>query len=164
MYISDYELDKVNNQLTLTLRNDGRFNIGGVFIYYSNDTSQEIATNDLSELVITKRGFVEKSFPGIFFVKKPEENKNPFVLGKEKILTFDVSELVDKTIYAIEITPTRNQEQKNKIVRVSCTNAQTEKILDLKITTSVSGGGSGPICGDGNCDLGEDSVSCLQDC
>ncbi|MEK6817222.1 MAG: hypothetical protein AABX80_00310, partial [Nanoarchaeota archaeon] len=52
--------------------------------------------------------------------------------GEDEILTFDISGLTGK-IYAVEITPIRWQEEKNKVRIVSCTNAKTKKILDLSL-------------------------------
>lgn len=129
LYISNYT-NESNENLTLTLVNNGNFNIGGIFIHYSNGSEQDIARYDLSEKLIEEQTGIVRSFPGIFFVEG--DNDNPFKTGEEEEIKFNVTGI--NYIYAIEITPRRQQEQKNKIFWVSCGDAGTKKILDLNIT------------------------------
>src|SRR3989338_6029523 len=45
-----------NNQLKITLKNNGRFDIEGYFVHASNNSLQEIATIDLSKYLIGGAG------------------------------------------------------------------------------------------------------------
>lgn len=128
IYISDYNIN--NGILSLTIRNNGKFSIGGAYIYYSDDSKKEIATNDLSNS-ITSGGL--KLNPGVKF---SGETDNSFEPNSEDIsLSFDVSQI--PYIYSIQITPIRYQEQKNRKQTVSCTNAKTEKVLDADTTKNT---------------------------
>ncbi|MDP2673007.1 MAG: hypothetical protein Q8O84_04305, partial [Nanoarchaeota archaeon] len=106
-----------------------------IFIYYSNSSNQTIAPYDLSSLIIPKNKYIN---PGVRFGQsgiKDEAGKlrNDFEPGGEdEVLIFDISSLPGK-IYALDITPIRWQEEKNKIRIVSCANAKSNKILDLKL-------------------------------
>ncbi len=114
-YISDYNLDKDNNELSLTLRNNGRFNIEGIIAYYSDGASQSIATKTIE----VKSG-ASKFGAGFLLLPKLEPNK-------ESVVVFDTTGIAN--IYSIEITPTRQQEENNRLQSVICTDAKTKKIF-----------------------------------
>ena len=126
MYISDATLDTTTKELSLTFVNNGRFSVGGVFIYYSEDSSQKIATKDLSKNVIFGGVYLN---PGVRFTQGVSDN--PVEPSDEKIIKFDVNGI--DSIYEIETTPIRWQENKNKKEVASCTDAKTKKRLDLTI-------------------------------
>ena len=126
IYVSDYNFDKSLKELSLTLKNNGQFSVGGIYIYYSTNENEEIAPNDLSKFVPK----IRQLNPGIILGTAGKNNFEPG--GEDEILTFDISGLTGK-IYAVEITPIRWQEEKNKVRIVSCTNAKTKKILNLSL-------------------------------
>lgn len=135
IYISDYTFDKNSKELNLILKNNGQFSIGGIFIYYSTDETQEIAVNDLSKEVKDKNKFLNLGIA----LGVPGENS--FKPGEEKSIIFDIADLKDtknsavEKIYAVEIIPLRWQaEGTKKSAPVSCANAKTKKILNLKIS------------------------------
>lgn len=130
IYLSDYTFDKSLKELNLTLKNNGQFSVGGIFIYYSNNSNQTIAPYDLSKFVPKSR----QLNPGIILGIAGKNSFEPG--GEDEILTFDISSLTGK-IYAVEITPIRWQEEKTKIRVVSCANAKTKKILDLDINQNT---------------------------
>src|SRR3989338_6468749 len=103
IYVSDYNFNNTEKELNLILKNNGQFSVGGIYIYYSNSSSQEIATKDLSENLTT--GGIRLN-PGVKF-GWGKLAKNNFEPGDENILLFDISGLTDQKIYAIEITPIR---------------------------------------------------------
>jgi len=133
IYVSDSDYNDTAKELNLILKNNGQFSVGGIYIYYSTDETQEIAVNDLSKKIKSGGIFLN---PGVRFgtniIKK--NNLNLFKPGSEdEVLIFDIRGLTDQKIYAVEITPIRWQEEKNKIQITSCANAKTKKILDLTI-------------------------------
>lgn len=128
LYLSEYNDSEVGN-LSLTLRNNGKFSIGGIFIYYSNSSNQTIAPYDLSKKLIEDKPRIMSLNPGISL---GAIDKNEFDPGNETKILFNITEI--EYIYAIEIIPTREQVQKNKKFRVSCGNSKTKKILNLNIT------------------------------
>ena len=134
IYVSDYNYKDATNELNLILKNNGQFSVGGIYIYYSNSSSQEIAPKDLSPWIIPKNKYLN---PGVRFGTLAIDKDNPNLFepgGEDEVLIFDISSLTDKKIYAVEITPIRWQEEKNKIPLVSCANAKTKKILDLEVS------------------------------
>src|SRR3989344_3835100 len=125
IYVSDSDYNDTAKELNLILKNNGQFSVGGIYIYYSTDQTQEIAVNDLSKKIKSGGIFLN---PGVRFgtniIKK--NNLNLFKPGGEdEVLIFDVSEI--NFIHAVEITPIRWQEEKNKIQITSCANAKTKK-------------------------------------
>lgn len=129
LYVSDYDFDGISKELSLTLKNNGQFSVGGIFIYYSNSSSQTIAPYDLSEKIKSGEIFLN---PGIALDVPGENSFEP--KGNDKEIIFDVTGI--NYIYSVEITPIRWQEEKNKKQVVSCTNAKTKKILELNIIQS----------------------------
>ncbi len=128
LYITSYENNIDTNQLTLNLRNNGKFSIGGIFIYYTDSSEQKLATLDLSNFVVSGL----KMNPGVKF---PGEGDNAFKPNEDISVIFDVSTI--PYIYSIEITPVRWQEENTKILKVSCNNAGTKSILDLNTEEAV---------------------------
>lgn len=129
LHISDYAFNKDSGELSLTLKNNGQFSVGGIFIYYSTSESQEIATNDLSAKIKSGEKFLN---PGIALGLTGE---NSFEPGSDKEIIFDVTGI--NYIHAIEAIPIRWQEEKNKLQVVSCANAKTKKILDLNTAQGI---------------------------
>lgn len=121
LLIKSYQCD--SNQLVLNLRNNGNFNIEGYYIHATNSSDEEVATIDLSDY-ITPDSLVSPAG-----VKLGEiGTKNSFEITKEETDTFDLTEL--GLIYSVEIIPVRWQEKDKKNFLVSCTNAETKKILN----------------------------------
>ncbi len=131
IYISEYDASTTPGELSLTLKNNGQFSVGGIFIYYSTDKAQEIATNDLSGKIKSGEIFLN---PGVRFEGTGENSFEPGANDKEII--FDVIGI--DYIYAVEMTPIRWQsEGTKKPSPVSCANAKTKKILDLEIINGI---------------------------
>ncbi len=131
VYVSEYD-SSIPGELNLTLKNNGQFSVGGIFIYYSTDASQEIAVNDLSKspLIETEAVKMTSSGGGLRFGESINPNNlNPFEPGEDKEIIFDITGI--EKIYAVEIIPIRWQaEGTKKPAPVSCANAKTKKILN----------------------------------
>jgi len=56
VFVEDYTYDCAIDQLSLTLKNNGRFSIAGYFIRATNSSEQGIATIDLSEYTLSGGG------------------------------------------------------------------------------------------------------------
>ena len=132
IYISEYN-SSTSGELSLILKNNGQFGIGGIYIYYSNNSNQTIAPYDLSKKI--KDGGISLN-PGISL--GPAGN-NDFAPNEDKTIIFDISQI--DYIYSVEITPIRWQEEKNKKPLVSCANAKTKKILNLNFIQETESGG-----------------------
>ena len=109
-----------SNEINLTIKNNGKFNLAGFFIHGSNDADVEIATIDLSKN-LSSSGEI---YGGAILVDLGSENlMKP---GAETGYTFDI----DSNLESIELVPARFQEENNKIRFVSCGNAKiTEKVI-----------------------------------
>ena len=115
LFIEDYNCTA--NRLSIDLRNNGKFNVGGYFIYATNSPNQELATIDisrnhtdsLSRLAPTgiKLGGLEAGNS-----MKPDEKETEF---------FNITGII---IYSIEIVPIRWQEENNRNRLVSCKDAK----------------------------------------
>lgn len=109
------------DNLFVTLKNNGRFNIAGYFIHATNNSKQELATIDLS-----------KYFASISGVKID----NAILFGPSKDNSMKINEVIDERfnltnqVYSIEIIPIRYQEEKNKIRLVSCGNAKVTELTN----------------------------------
>ncbi len=123
------------NQLNLTIRNKGRFDVAGYFILATNSLSQTtLASIDLSQ-------YLNESFSG----KKVKNaiignqvmflyiNNNSFTLGNTTTNVFDIpSELGN--ILSVQIIPSMFQQQNNRNMLARCNNA---KIIEKGFTCYV---------------------------
>jgi hypothetical protein len=118
--LQDYDCS--SNQLNITLKNNGKFNLAGFFIHASNNSNQNLATLDLSKnLDENESGKIYGSAVVVSLI-----NENLMTPGDENGYIF---ENIPSNIALIEFIPTRFQEENNKIRFVSCTDAKiTEKI------------------------------------
>lgn len=121
------------HQLKITIKNTGRFSVAGYFIHATNESSQELATIDLS-------GYLNTTPPGggvvvgnsvLFFL-----GDNNLKSGEEKNHVFDIP-LELGTLYNVRITPVRYQEIENRNRFVSCVSAITEQVIGEDIGACV---------------------------
>jgi len=108
-------------EMNLTLKNNGRFKMGGYFIYGAN-VSDGFATIDLSSNLTEQSGF--KIDNVIMF---SGGNANFLEPGEEVKHYYNLS---DNSLKLIQITPVRLQEDENKNVIVVCG--------DIKVNDYVS--------------------------
>ncbi len=110
LFIKEAAFNLVGSQLTVTLKNNGRFNLAGYFIYATNNSDQELPTIDLS-------GYLnEAGGPGIILGNSVlffEGGNNLFLPDSEDTYLFDIP--VETGVpYSIRIIPTRFQEIEGK--------------------------------------------------
>jgi len=107
------------NQLNLTIRNNGRFNVAGYYVLASNSSEQEQATLDISPYI--NRNFYGRDWKNAVMFSSLEENSfNP---GNQTTNVFDIP--VSKgTIYSVSIVPARFQVQDNKERFARCANVK----------------------------------------
>ncbi len=105
--------------LNLGLKNNGRFDVAGYFIHATEDETQELATQDLSNYIEDGEKF------GSAIILSPE-SENLFKINNEADSVFNF----DNKIYSVEIIPVRFQTEENKKRLISCGNAKIkEKVI-----------------------------------
>lgn len=112
-FIKNYSCEAGN--LSITLKNNGRFNITGYLIRAGNSTDS-FATKDISRNVTS--GEVIASNAVIYLT-----GKNSFAPGNEKTSTFSVANPPFDSIKIIEIVPARFETDGNREIFVTCANA-----------------------------------------
>jgi len=118
IFLEQYTLQ--NNNLTIVLRNNGRFYLDGFYIYGSEDSSARVPTIDLGPRM-TEGGVYISNLQSISF-----GGLNSFETGAFRSFSFDILGL---NIKKIEIIPIKSCEIKNRKRYVACTNAKiTEEI------------------------------------
>jgi len=125
IYIKEsiYKCD--NKELDLTLRNNGRFNIGGYLIHATTSPSQELASEDLSQYTQLGAG---KS--AVIFIPLG----NPMKSNREITSVFNLSDLNFSQIYSVEIIPIIHQDG----TRVNCAEARIkEKLSCFEATACI---------------------------
>ena len=123
VFMKRYSCD-AGNELTITIKNNGKFNLAGYFIHVSTNPTQEIATIDLSEYVTT--GGISAGGSVIFSAG----SANSLQPNKEFVSIFDLSATNLGQIHLIEIIPVRFQEIRNKLTFVSCGNAKIRENIN----------------------------------
>lgn len=189
IFLKEYSYDCSLEELSITLKNNGRFNLAGYFIHATNNSNQTLATIDLSNYTPLGEG---KGGTVLFI-----GTTNSFEPSDEPIIhTFDLSDSGIGQVYSVEIIPVRFQEEEGKTRFASCGNAKVEEIINCgtgegscsptcigKECGSDGCDGSCPPgcegeefcdegtcelppegCGDNSCDSGEDCWNCEEDC
>jgi len=111
------------NSLNITLRNNGKFDIGGYFIYATDSPEEELATIDLS-----KNNTDNSSKVGLVIKLGTPTPKNAFEANDEETDKYDITGIED--IYSIEVLPIRWQTEKNRVTLVSCKDAKIKEIIE----------------------------------
>lgn len=128
LVLESYEYDcGALNSINITLRNNGRFDVGGYFIKAGDILNQTIATIDLSAVLVNTRGFNPSTFSKSVLMGNLNENAlKPTQTIKD---TFDLSGIGNIT--ALEIVPVRWQREENQVRFVSC--GEVAKIEELVV-------------------------------
>lgn len=121
VFLKKYVYNCGLEELNITLKNNGRFNLAGYFIHVTNKSDQELATIDLS--IYTEKG--EGKGGTVLF-----GTKNLFEPGGEMTNVFDLSDSNIGQIHSVEIIPVRFQEEEGKTRFASCGNAKVEEIIN----------------------------------
>jgi flagellin-like protein len=122
LFIQDYVYECTENTLEITLKNNGKFNIGGYFIYASTTPEQELATRDLTTYF--SENFSILSPTGV----KLTGEFNSLVPNQEEVELFNLTSFTD-TIYSIEIIPIRWQREGRVNRIVSCRESKIREVI-----------------------------------
>jgi hypothetical protein len=135
-----------NYEIRISLRNNGRFDVGGYFIHATDSQNQTLATVDLSKNFV-HGGQVSNN--AIVFIEKTEEVSNYLNPNDDIDGVFNST----KKLYSLEIIPIRYQVLDNKKQLVSCGDARiVEKInCDAVVQQQCIPNCSGKECGDDGC-------------
>jgi|GEM_PF-1190889 len=133
IFIINSTYDCVSNTFTFFIRNNGRFSLGGYFIYVKDNQEKTIATLEISN---NNSDFPDPRLNalGINAVKLGIEGEYPvfitnnyFAPREEERETYNLAGI--NRIYSVEIVPIRWQNEDGKEVLASCKDAKiTEEI------------------------------------
>jgi flagellin-like protein len=137
--VSNFVYNCTMNTLNFSLDNSGTFSIAGYFIHASNDSTQQIATLDLTSYYSGPSSYHVAGSNAILFTQYGSLDPNNFDPGKEKDITINAYNLSLSTpqiasgaIIKIEIVPIRYVEFNGKNRQASCGNAK----IDIPISCS----------------------------
>lgn len=123
VFIQSYSCD--NTWLNISIKNNGKFDVGGFFIHVSNELGQEIATQDISQYIhsggISAGGAIIYGSSSNNGLAPGEIIKSSFKLGQAINLG---------NIYLLEIIPTRYQEINNQLNFVSCGKSKIREAIN----------------------------------
>jgi len=122
LFIKDYTCDLTNNELSLTIRNNGNFNVAGYFIRVANVSGQELATVDLSQKLKSEFGGI---IVGNVILVNESESGNSLIPNEEATNVFDITGV--NYIYFVELTPVRIQQIENRERTTSCGNSKIKE-------------------------------------
>ena len=150
LFLKDYIYDCPGENIHITLKNNGRFNIAGYFIYGTNRPDQKLATINLIDYTDAEKG------QGAILLG--DGNTNTIEPGEEIENNFDLSGSGIERVYSLQIIPVRWQEAENRIKFVTCGKAKIEE--ELICFSGIPG-----VCNyNGTCDAGETCYYCPEDC
>ncbi|OYT36800.1 hypothetical protein B6U91_00280 [Candidatus Pacearchaeota archaeon ex4484_71] len=120
LFIKDFNCS--NGELNITLKNNGRFSIGGYFIHSANDSTQEIATDNMVDLLNPAGQNQTKYLSSVAFSTSTENVLKP---GEEVTNSYILAD----SISFIEIIPARFQTEKNRLRLVSCGGSVSKEVV-----------------------------------
>jgi hypothetical protein len=110
--------------LIITLRNNGKFNIGGYLIYATDSPEEELATIDISKN--NTENYSIRMPTGVNL--GPVGIKNALEPNDEEVEIYNLTG--SNTLYSIEIIPLRWQEEDNKEIVVTCKDVKIRKRIE----------------------------------
>lgn len=114
-----------SNSLSLIIRNNGKFNIAGYYIYGSSN-EEGVATDPISKFVIENTyGTGPQFINGYVDFSLSSGKENSFLPTNEVNHTFELEQEIRK----IEIIPLRHQKEGNSERLASCTEAKISEII-----------------------------------
>ena len=105
--------------LNFTVKNNGKFSIGGFLIQVSVNEEDELATKDISKYLN-----VPSPLEGFVILQPGENSLDP---NEEIELEFNLTSFDEDNIYLVAITPARFQNVENKPTFVSCGNFRIQE-------------------------------------
>lgn len=130
LIIENYTCD--SNSLSFGLRNNGRFDVGGYFVYATHKPDQIKATLNLYEYNTAEESILHPlRIDAIKLGMKGTSQLtffNNFSVNEIEVEVYDLTD-VDE-IYAIEVVPLRWQEEEGKLITVSCADQKVRKSID----------------------------------
>jgi hypothetical protein len=118
LYIESYHYDCTAKVLTLTIKNNGKFDVGGYFIRATDSPQEELAVIDLTQMNMNPGSKLNPL--GIKF--GDYVSKNSLAPNDVEEHLYNVSSMI-RGIYKIEIVPVRWETQNRKMVLLSCKDA-----------------------------------------
>lgn len=115
MFLKEYSCSQ--NQLNITLKNNGRFTLNAFFIHATDDPSQELAVIDLASNFSESNPDGLREGSTIYFHTNIAEEFSP---NEEATYVFDLNQVYPK----IELIPARFQTIDEKERFVVCSNAR----------------------------------------
>ena len=133
IFIKQYECG--GDEFNITLKNNGKFSIAGYFIHVTNDSEQEIATEDISQYISKEKGGRGGVSAGgaVIFAAASANSMKP---NEEKKCVFgSINETGLTNIVLVQITPVRYHTIENKLRFVSCGSAKIKEELTCSLGT-----------------------------
>ena len=157
LYVKDYVYDCDANMLSLTIKNNGRFNVAGYFIHGAKNPDETIATVDLSS-------YTEYGDGGSVIIPPPGNELNIIKPGEEVPTSPNVFNipLAEGQMYFVEIIPVRYETINNKNRFVSCSDAKVKEVLSCATGECGNGIIVSEECDDGNTNNGDGCSSSCQ--
>lgn len=120
IFLKDYECS--GNSLNITLKNNGRFDLAGYALHAANDTSQEVATQNMVIGFMNSSNGDSRNIQNSYILFTLMTS-NEFHPGNESEQYFNFT----TTPKVIEITPVRFEIYNGKQRFASCGNAKTRE-------------------------------------
>lgn len=156
LFIDNINYDCTNDELTFDVTNNGKFSIGGYFIYVKDAQEKTIATLEISNnnTNATSRLSVI-NINGVKLGGYFPTTDNEFLPGAKESEKYTMVGIVEP-IYGIEIVPIRWQQEGRKEVLASC--------KEVRITEPISGCGAGLCIYDGQACVGRECGTVMNNC
>ena len=123
-FIDSYSYDCNNKNLSVTIKNNGRFGIAGYFASATDSPNKTLATNDISKYTGFGKG------GAVILDINTENSLNP---GDKKQVFFGFLSAPFEKIYSLEIIPIRYENINGRKRIVSCTDSRISQKISCNI-------------------------------
>lgn len=123
--IQNYTYDCNSKMFTMSILNNGKFDIGGYFVYGANSSDREVGTIGLASLNVNVDSRISQfgvEFGNLF-------NKNPLQPNNEETDVYNLTNF-NGQLYLVQLVPIRWQTEGNKWILVSCKDAEIKKDIE----------------------------------
>lgn len=128
LLIKEYTYDCDTNTLVLNFTNNGRFDVGGYFIYGSDAEDKELATIDLTQANSYEAARFPEGSVGVKFGSFDYGDRNDLKPNEWETETYELGEI--GRIYSVDIVPFMWETENKKMKLLSCDKMMIKKDLE----------------------------------
>jgi len=128
VFLENASYDSGADKLTITIVNNGRFNVGGYFASISTSADQDLPNVDISPYLNEEESSAINLSSSVLFIQGSEDN--PFIPGERETHVFYIPAATG-TPYLVRVVPTRQEKIEGKVTFIGCGDARVDQVVTV---------------------------------